>query len=576
MSSKALQQIWKLVSQRQKWRFHLSVLLTTTTVLSSTALMSTSAYIISFAALKPSIADIMVPVTAVRFFGIFRACSRYLERLVSHSAVFSYLSELRVSIYEAYAHQTTRQLLLLHKTNALQTLTSDIESLQDFFLRCLLPLVSSALIALISFVIFLNVNRPYAYLFLSLYLLAHLGIALLARRLSKGASQDTLIAMGRYKKTFALYSDSILEIKRNLRTKDYFLKLEEDASSYDVVHEKAVSSRLLANQIQQWLLYASVILALITAIHLHDIHLLDGTMIAVMALSIFSLYESAPAFVSLFQKIESSGHSASQITSVMTLTPETSTVSPFLKEMTPMSDLRLQDIHFAYTPKSFPQFFKDFSIRKGEKIAIVGPSGSGKSTFAAILSGLLTPDCGSCLIDGKDLSLDHWSYLSTQIAYVDQNSYFFNKGIKDNLRLGNPKASEQDLEESLHFAGLSEWISQNWYQENAFIGQNANEISGGQKQRLALARAFLKRSPFFVLDEAFAGLDAALELELLHRLLDGPQSLIWVTHRLIEMSALDTIYVVEQGHFIAKGTHETLLETCELYQKMYQTQMAIL
>lgn len=570
----ALYELWRAVSHKKNHGILLSVLNSTLTVLSSTALMANSAYIISFAALHPSVADVMVPVTMVRFFGISRAALRYSERLVSHNAVFGYLSRLRVWLYEGYTNMSGSALLSLSRTDALQTLTADIEALQDFFLRGLLPLLSSTLIGIVLYGILTLVMPNFAPVFLCLYALATLGMAWLAWILTKGHSKKHTEVLNDYKRLYTEFADGIFELKWNARSKDYANHLSNLANELEKHNESTTMSRILASNGQQLLIYFSVFTALVFGILAVEKGM-HGIFLAVVTLVVFSYYEAAPAFLTLFQKSEASNFSAQRMTQVRK-TPQRHfnlDASKIALNERPIETIQINHLTYQYPTAPHPVVIDQMVLNKGAKVAIVGPSGSGKSTMSAMISGLLEPHSGTVAFNDTIVDMKDTRVWQSAFATVHQSVYLFNKSLKDNLRLAKVDANEAELADVLVRSGLESWLNTDWYNSDPWIGENGMGISGGQRQRLALARALLKSAPILILDEAFAGLDKATEADILKSLMaDSEQTLIWITHRLIAMESLDWIYVVDSGQIVASGTHESLMTTSALYRAMTLTQ----
>lgn len=564
-----LRQLWSRISQEGTRGLQLSTINTTLTVLSSSALMANSAYIISFAALQPSIADIMIPVTMVRFFGIARAVLRYSERLLSHHTVFSYLSRLRVMLYTGYTQISGRAILSLSKSDALQTLTADIEVLQDFFLRAILPLLSSSIIGVLVTVILLFNIPHFAPVFILLYLLATFGMALIAQRLTKGSSEKHAELMGNYRQDFSEYSEGISELRLNNRLEDYASRVNQIASDLEDQQTQVANSKILAANGQQFLIYMTVLTALIFGIWAVEKGM-NGVYLAVITLVMFSFYEAAPAFLTLFQKLESSEYSAARINQVFQLEKRQS--SHNVPNELPRT-LTFRSLSYQYPNSTKLITLESLTLSSAEKIAIVGPSGAGKSTIAAMLIGLLEPDEGQMILDSAQSEPLNSELLKRLFSVVHQSVYLFHKSLKDNLKLAKVDASEEELAHALTKAGLKDWLEMNWYQSDPWIGENGMLLSGGQRQRVALARALLRQTPFLVLDETFAGLDKATEASVLKSLLQDPSlGLVWITHRLVQMEDLDCIYVLDQGQVIASGKHHALLDTCPLYKAMYDTQ----
>ena len=201
------------------------------------------------------------------------------------------------------------------------------------------------------------------------------------------------------------------------------------------------------------------------------------------------------------------------------------------------------------------------TITPGERVALTGPSGAGKSTLFDLLLGFLWPSTGRILIDGtdlRDLSPEAWR---DHIAWVPQRPFLFNASLGENLRLGDPAASAADMKEACRRAGLDEMLASLPDGMDTSIGEHGLRLSGGQAQRLALARAFLKPADVFLLDEAAAGLDpeAALELASTLRAIPSGRTVLAITHHPAGLSAFDRILQLSDGHLIADLTPSAYL-----------------
>lgn len=233
-------------------------------------------------------------------------------------------------------------------------------------------------------------------------------------------------------------------------------------------------------------------------------------------------------------------------------------------------DVRLQSVTFTYPGEDTPALKSiDLHLPAGARVALVGPSGSGKSTLAGLILGLLQPDSGSILFDGQSVENPH-SPAWPAAAWVPQAPYLFNDSAAANLRLAHPAASQPELQQAVRLARADTFLEQlpQGYETN--LGERGARLSGGQAQRLALARAFLRDAPVLVLDEATANLDPALESEVqaAFEQLQRDRSVLLIAHRLPTVRSADRIYVLEDGRIIQSGTHEELLSAPGLYRQM--------
>jgi ABC-type transport system involved in Fe-S cluster assembly fused permease/ATPase subunit len=216
-----------------------------------------------------------------------------------------------------------------------------------------------------------------------------------------------------------------------------------------------------------------------------------------------------------------------------------------------------------------------FKLSPRQTIAIVGPSGAGKSTLVSLLFRFFDPDTGSILIDGQDIRTVTQSSLREAIAIVPQDTPLFNDSIFYNIAYGNLEASSEEIYEAARHAEVESFIKQLPEKYDTIVGERGLKISGGEKQRLALARAFLKKPPIFVFDEATSSLDTQTEQSIqdnLKTLSRGHTTLI-VAHRLSTITDADSILVMEKGSIKEVGTHKTLLEQGGFYANLWTKQL---
>ena len=212
------------------------------------------------------------------------------------------------------------------------------------------------------------------------------------------------------------------------------------------------------------------------------------------------------------------------------------------------------------------------NIPFAERVGLVGESGAGKSTFANLLLRLYDPDIGRILIDNINIKEYDINKLRELISYVPQSPILFNNTILENILIGNPCATEDDIIVAAKLANAHKFISEmeNGYQ--TIISERGNSLSGGQKQRISIARAFLKNSPILILDEATSSLDNKADKEIqetLKELCKGRTSLI-IAHRLSSLEGIERRIVFKNGKIVSDGTHEKLLKTCEHYKDIFE------
>ncbi len=238
-------------------------------------------------------------------------------------------------------------------------------------------------------------------------------------------------------------------------------------------------------------------------------------------------------------------------------------------------DIKLNNVTFGYKEKEVLHGV-NLSLPAGTVTALVGPSGGGKSTIAKLIASFWDVTTGSITIGGVNLNNIPQSQLMELIAYVAQDNYLFDQSILDNIRLGNPKATDEQVIEAAKASGCHEFILglENGY--DTIAGGAGGHLSGGERQRITIARAMLKNAPVIILDEATAYTDPENEAVIqkaVARLVEG-KTLIVIAHRLSTITDSDQIAVIKSGQVAGAGTHEELLQSNPLYSELWQAHIS--
>jgi ATP-binding cassette, subfamily B, bacterial len=280
--------------------------------------------------------------------------------------------------------------------------------------------------------------------------------------------------------------------------------------------------------------------------------------------------------VQLWQNLQQVLLSVDRIGDILNVAPEaepgTGLVLPPLK-----GEVSFDKVFFRYRPDNEPVLRGiSFDVEPGQFVGIVGRSGSGKSTLSKLLQRLYTIEGGRVLIDGFDIKSVDLASLRQQIAVVLQEDFLFNASILENITLGNPDITAEQVVEAARMAVAHDFISQlpHGYETNA--GERGTALSGGQRQRIALARLFLSKAPLLILDEATSALDAETEQQVLQNLqkCTKGRTVFIIAHRFAPLKRADQILVMERGVLAERGTHEGLLRDKGLYWSLYQRQQA--
>lgn len=239
--------------------------------------------------------------------------------------------------------------------------------------------------------------------------------------------------------------------------------------------------------------------------------------------------------------------------------------------------IKLQDVSFSYEEDKEILHEINLEIKPGTMTAFVGPSGSGKSTIAKLIAGYWDVTSGNISLGGHKLKDIPLSQLSDKISYVSQDNYLFNRSIRENIKMGNPAATDAEVEKVAKNSGCDSFIRNLDNGYDTVVGSGGSHLSGGERQRIAIARAMLKNAPIVILDEATAYIDAENEVLVQKAIsaLTAGKTLIVIAHRLSTITGADKIVVINQGTIEAEGTHKELLANCKLYKNMWEKHIGV-
>lgn len=239
-------------------------------------------------------------------------------------------------------------------------------------------------------------------------------------------------------------------------------------------------------------------------------------------------------------------------------------------------EVEFRDVAYNYGGSENAVEHISFTASPGETVAIIGPTGSGKSTVINLIPRLADASEGSVLIDGRDVREYNVDDLRRNIGFVPQKNVLFSGTIASNLRMGDENATDEQLRKAAEIAQAEEFISEKPEGINDPIAQGGTNVSGGQKQRLAIARALVKKAPIYIFDDSFSALDfktdAALRSALAENMKDS--TVIIVAQRVGTIMNADRIIVLDDGRIAGVGTHRELLETCEVYNQIARSQLS--
>jgi thiol reductant ABC exporter CydC subunit len=570
-----------LALARPFWkRMGLAILLGFGTIASSVGLLATSAYIIAFAALRPSIAELQIAIVGVRFFGIARGVFRYLERLVSHSAAFRLLAGLRLWFYQKLEPLAPARLIHYQSGDLLSRIVADIEELEQFFVRVIAPPMVAICIGLLMWFLLGAFDARLGVLIIVFLALAGIATPLLIKHLSRGKGQQMVGLRAALNMALVDGIQGCADLIAFARATGHRAYIRSLSKQYAQLQEHMGRVGGLSNALSGFLMNMAIVTLLIVAIPLVNAGRINGVYLALLILAAMASFEAVLPLPASFQYLESQLAAAQRLYEIVNARP--SILDPRGPSPEPADySLTVRDLRFRYEIDAPPALDGiSFHLDQGSQLAIVGPSGAGKSTLVNLLLRFWDYENGHIRLGGHELRDYRGEDLRRRIGVVSQHTHLFNDTIRGNLLLANPDASEHDLIQAASQAQIHTFIQKLPHGYDTWIGEAGVRLSGGERQRIAVARALLKNSPLLIYDEPTANLDALTEREViktLYGLMKGRTTLI-ITHRLVGLEKVNQILVMREGHIIERGRHDDLIQARGLYHRMWmlQTQSGVL
>jgi len=295
------------------------------------------------------------------------------------------------------------------------------------------------------------------------------------------------------------------------------------------------------------------------------------TLVAILGMAAEAIRKSSD----IWNKVQQANAAAERIFAVIDLEAEKESLAAYGLE--PLKDrIEFRDVVFTYPGSTIPALkHVNLTVDAGHNIALVGPNGSGKTTLANLIPRFYDPDSGSILIDGRDIREAKLHNLRSQIGMVTQNVITFNDTIAANIAYGKPGATKEEIIAAARRAFAHEFIELLPKGYDTMIGEESTGLSGGQLQRIVIARAILKNPAILIFDEATSQVDADSEAKI-HRAIEEimrDRTCIIIAHRFSTVITADIIVVMDGGRIVAQGQHNELMNTCQLYQSLYETQL---
>ncbi|WP_371661284.1 thiol reductant ABC exporter subunit CydD [Streptomyces sp. NBC_00280] len=551
----------RAMSGARRGRFGLALLLGSLALGSAVGLMATSGWLISRASQQPPVLYLMVAVTATRAFGIGRAVFRYAERLVSHDAVLRMLADTRVAVYRRLERLAPAGLRTTRRGDLLSRLVADVDALQDYWLRWLLP-AGAALVVSAASVGFTAWLLPEAGAVLAAGLLAAgVGVPLVTSAVARRAERRLAPARGALAThvTDLLTGTAEATVAGALDGRTDQVRRADSALTRIASH--AATATALGDGLTALLSGVTVAATALVGAQAVADGRLGGVVMAVVVLTPLAAFEAVlglPLAVRYRQRVRRSAERVYEVLDAPEPVREPEEPLPAPLSPFPVVVEGLAARHAGQDRDALTRL--DLTLDEGRRIAVVGPSGSGKTTLAQVLLRFLDADAGSYTLGGVDAHALDGDDVRRLVGLCAQDAHLFDSSVRENLLLAKKDATEDDLRGALARARLLDWAESLPDGLDTLVGEHGARLSGGQRQRLALARALLADFPVLVLDEPAEHLDLptadALTADLLAAT-EGRTTLL-ITHRLAGLGAVDEVIVLDQGQVVQRGTYTEL------------------
>ena len=534
-----------------RMRLALAALLGALTVLCGVGLMATAGYLISRAAERPAVLSLTVAIVGVRLFALARPALRYLERLTSHDVALRSLGSARAHVYERIARLSPTQLQDRRDGDLLARFVSDVDSLQNLYLRGLLPPVVAVVAGAGAVGVVAAILPAAAVVLAAGLLVAGIAVPAAAAALAARSSRRQAAARGALGAELVETLVGGEELAVYGRLDDRLERLRSADGRLVRVARRAAAADGTGDGLRLLVTGLTVAGVLAAAVSAHAGGSLDRVLIALLALAALAAFEAVQPLPEALRQLRVTAAAGDRLLELVDREPAvTDPVDPLPPPQAPFT-VELRDVTVRYAPGE-RSALEGLSLRlePGRRIALLGRSGSGKTTVANLLLRFVDPEAGRVTLAGHDLRDNRLEDVRRAIAVSGQDAHLFSTTIRANLLLARPDATDAELEAALRSARILDWVRSLPDGLDTHVGEQGRELSGGQRQRITLARALLTDAQVLVLDEPTAHLDPPTAQRLVEDVFAaaGERCVLLITHRPEGLDLVDELVALPDPH----------------------------
>ena len=518
--------------------------------------------------------------TIILVFAVLQLLTGVLSAHVAAKTSVGFSANLRQDMYDNVQTFSFSNIDKFSTASIVTRLTTDVTNIQNAYQMLIRMAVRGPVMLVFSMIVSFRINTTIALIFLAVIPIMALLLLLIIRKVGP--------LFGRVFRTYDTLNNVVQENVRGIRVVKSFDQEDHEIKKFkgisqSIYEDFAAGERLLAfnSPIMQFFMYACMILiswigakAIVASGNSAALGMTTGDLTALFSYAT-QILMSLMMLSMVFTMITISLASAHRIAEG--LEEKTDIDNPTGAEMTVRDgSIRFEQVSFAYAAKADKKVLRniDLSIASGQTVGIIGGTGSSKSSLVQLIPRLYDVSSGRLLLGGVDVRKYDLDVLRNAVAMVLQKNELFSGTIKENLRWGNENATDEEIEEACRLACADEFIQSFPDKYDTYIEQGGANVSGGQKQRLCIARALLKNPKVLILDDSTSAVDTKTDASIQKSFAEfiPDTTKIIIAQRVSSVQHADLIVVMDEGKIVATGRHEELLKTCDIYREVYESQ----